>query len=344
MRVAGKLRLRLRSLLHRDRVERELSAEMQFHLDQQIEENLAAGMTAAEARRSALATIGSVTHFEEECRDARGVNFVDNLVRDLRYAARALMKNRGFAAVAVMSIALGIGATTAIFSVVDAVMLKTLPVESPERLVAVDIITTQGNTNNFSYPMFEAVRRRVPAFAGVFAALDGTSREQLSRPGGNRVGEVQYLLVSGEYFDVLGVRPFIGRVLAPEDNVGVGAHPVAVISHRFWKTAFQGDPGVIGSSVVLRQQALTIVGIAPPEFFGEAIGRAADLWVPLMMQPVLDRGSSYLDRANTGWLRVMARLRPGVTEANARAAMAVFLAQLKSNRENSRSSCEKFAR
>ena len=125
------------------------------------------------------------------------------------------------------------------------------------------------------------------------------------------------------------MRPALGRLLTPQDNIGVGAHPVAVISHRFWQVALHGDPGVIGSSVVLKQQILTVVGVAPPEFFGEATGRAPDLWVPLMMQPVLDQGASYIDRPSTGWLRVMARLQPGVHEANARAALAVFLSQLR---------------
>ncbi len=253
------------------------------------------------------------------------------MFQDLRFGIRLLWKNPGFTAVAVLSLSLGIGANTAIFSLVDAVLLKLLPVKSPEQLVVLDAFNQRGERNNFSYPMFERLRDHPQVFTGIFAALDGTNRMEVAVPDpGGRKEQAEVLLVSGEYFQVLGVNPVIGRTLTAEDNRNPGAHPVAVLSYGFWQRRFAGDVSVIGKGITLKEQPFIIIGVTPPEFFGEAVGRAPDIWAPLMMQPPLDRGQSYLGEANLGWLRILARLQPGVSEEQVQAALATLFGQIKS--------------
>jgi predicted permease len=260
------------------------------------------------------------------------------MYQDLRFGMRLLRKHKGFTAVAVLSLALGIGANTAIFSLVDVVLLRLLPVKSPEQLVVIENFgqyTGPGPTN-FSHPMFEQIRARTQVFSGVFAFMDGTrSRVEVAGHGfgkGTEQAEVQD--VSGEYFQVLGVNAIAGRTLTVADNQTPGAHPVAVLSYRFWQRSFAGDASVIGKNITLKGHSFTIIGVTPPGFFGESLGQAPDIWVPLMMQPTLDRGHSYLSDPNTGWLRIMARLRPGISEEQAQAALTTLLGQIKSDSGN----------
>ena len=246
--------------------------------------------------------------------------------QDLRFGIRLLWKNPGFTAVAALSLALGIGANTAIFSLVDAVLLKMLPVKSPEQLVLLDAFNQRGERRNFSYQVFEQLRARTQFFSGVLAAIDGTNRMEVDDPGsGGRTEQAEVQLVSGEYFQVLGVNAAVGRMLTNADNQTPGAHPVAVLSFDFWRRRFAGDVSVIGKGIILKSHLFTIIGVTPPTFFGEAVGRAPDIWAPLMMQPTFDRGQSYLSDANTGWLRIMARLQPGVSEEQAQALLAIQL-------------------
>src|SRR5262245_30958214 len=253
----------------------------------------------------------------------------DEMIQDLRFGVRMLLKHPGFAVVAVLSLALGIGANTAIFTLIDAVLIKSLPVRSPEQLVVLNAIYTQRELN-FSYPMFEHIRSRTQVFSGVMAALDGTSRLAMTSPESGNHTEAEVQLVSGNYFQVLGINAFIGRTLTDADNQTPGAHPVAVLSYRFWQRRFAGDFSVIGKSIRLKEHPFTVIGVTPHEFFGEAVGSAPDIWIPLMMQPSLDRGLSYLNQANTGWLRIMARLQPGIHEEQARVGLDVLFGQLKS--------------
>src|SRR5262245_21064494 len=251
------------------------------------------------------------------------------MFHDLRFGIRLLWKNRGFTAVAVLSLALGIGANTAIFSLVDAVLLKMLPVRSPEQLVLLESFNQRGERRNFSYKVFEQLRARTQFFSGVLAS-PGTRRMEMADPGsGGRTEQAELQLVSGEYFQVLGVNAVVGRTLTNADDQTPGAHPVAVLSYDFWQRRFAGDVSVIGKGIILKSLPFTVIGVTPPAFFGESVGRAPDIWAPLMMQPTFDRGQSYLSDANTGWLRVMARLQPGVSEAQAQASLAILLEQIK---------------
>ena len=253
----------------------------------------------------------------------------DEIVQDVRFALRHLLKNPAFTCVAVLSLALGIGANTAIFSLVDAVLVKMLPVKHPEQLVALDSFTPRGEQRDFSYPLFQHLRDRASSFSGIFAASDGTSRMAMSLPGSDNTEQVEVQKVSGEYFQVLGVDAFVGRLLTAEDDQAAGAHPVAVLSYNFWQRRFARDFSVIGQAITVKQQPLTVVGVAPPKFFGEAVGRAPDVWIPLTMQPSLDRGQSYLENANISWLRAMGRLKTGISEEQARSEVNNVVAQLK---------------
>ena len=252
----------------------------------------------------------------------------DEIVQDIRFALRHLLKNPAFTCVAVFSLALGIGANTAIFSLVDAVMVKMLPVRHPEQLVALDSFTQRGEQRDFSYPLFKYLRDRRSSFSGVFAASDGTSRMATKMPFSDDIQPAEVQMVSGEYFQVLGVDAFIGRLLTAEDDT-TGANPVAVLSYNFWQRQFAGDFSVIGQTITVKEQPLTVIGVAPAKFFGEAVGRAPDVWTPLTMQPSLQKGQSYLESSNISWLRIMGRLKTGVNEGTANAEVNNVIWQLK---------------
>jgi predicted permease len=319
-----------RNLVHRGRVDRDLDEEVRTAFELLVEEKIHGGMRPDDARRAATLDLGRIESIKEQVRHVRAGALVDSVLQDLRYACRLMRRSPGFTLVAALTLALGVGANTAIFTLVDAVVLKTLPVESPDRLVALDVITTRGQRQNVSYPLFERLRGRVDVFAGVFASLDGVDRMDVDGPGSaGRAEEARIRLVSGEYFHVLGVRALSGRTLRPEDGMRGGDPAVAVLSHGFWERRFARDPSVIGSSVLIKDQRVTVVGVTSPAFFGEAVGTAPDIWMPLAMQPRLNRSRSLLEPVNVGWLRVMGRLGPGVTEDQAGAALAVMLARLK---------------
>ena len=253
----------------------------------------------------------------------------DEIVQDIRFALRHLLKNPAFTCVAVLSLALGIGANTAIFSLVDAVMVKMLPVRDPEQLVALDSFTQRGEQRDFSYPLFKYLRDRKSSFSGVLAASDGTSRMAMKMPSSDDTEQVEVQMVSGEYFQVLGVDAFVGRLLTAEDDQAAGANPVAVLSYNLWQRRFGGEFSVIGQTITVKDQPLTVIGVAPAKFFGEAVGRAPDVWTPLTMQPSLQKGQSYLESPNISWLRIMGRLKTGLNQNQANAEVNNVVWQLK---------------
>jgi hypothetical protein len=303
---------RLLGLFRKQQLDHELDEEIKSHIEMQVEDNLRRGMSPEEARYAARRSFGGVDQIKEVYRDRSGVPVVETTLQDLRFAIRVLRRSPVYTSVVVLTLAIGIGANTAIFSLVDAVLIKMLPVRNPEQLVAIDSFTQRGERTNFSYPLFEQLRDRTQTFKGVFAALDGTRNLEMIGPAANAQPlPVEVQLVSGEYFPVLGVNAIAGRTLTIEDNKVPGAHPVAVINYDFWQNKLGGDASIVGKGIKLSDQPFTIVGVTPPDFFGESVGRAPDIWVPLMMQPAFERGESVLGFPNMGWLRVMARLEPG---------------------------------
>ena len=248
-------------------------------------------------------------------------------MNDLRFAFRQLLKNPGFTAVAVLTLALGIGANTAIFSVLDAVLLKMLPVRNPEQLVALNHAGGDRRGNGFSYPVFERLRDRSRVFTDLFAfstwpeSTTTINGREEPLPGG-------VLLVSGDYHAGLGIRPFLGRLISPEDNRVPGEHPVAVLSYGFWQRKFGGAVSVIGQSIALNGTPYTVIGVTPPEFFGVRVGRSDAITVPMMMQPRMIAGAPFLQDPKNWDVEIMGRLNPALPEAQAMARLRVLFQQI----------------
>jgi predicted permease len=239
------------------------------------------------------------------------------LGRDLRYAMRVLRGNPGFTAAAVFTLALGIGANTALFSVFDALLLKQLPVADPDSLVLLVYRNPGGERNlEFSYPIFSELRERNRTLTALIAATSGEDRMQVRIPPATDAEVVKVALVSDNFFDTLGVRPAIGSLLLDDDQ------PRAVLSHRFWTARFAEAATVLGQTVVVHGVPFTIAGVAPPGFFGHVVGEAPDMWVPASRQPQLWSGLNYLQASNVDWLMLMGRTRAGVTLPQAQADLA----------------------
>ena len=248
-------------------------------------------------------------------------------MNDLKFAFRQLLKNPGFTAVAVLTLALGIGANTAIFSVVDAVLLKMLPVKNPEQLVALNHAGGDRSGNGFPYPVFERLRDRNEAFSDLFAfstfpELTTTIHGQDEPlPGG-------VLLVSWNYHAALGVKPFLGRFLLPEDNQVPGGQAVAVLSYGFWQRKFGGDRSIIGRTIGLNGTPYTILGVTPPEFFGVRVGRPVAITVPMVMLPQMMPAAPFLRDPKNWSVEVMGRLKASYTKTQAAAGLRVLFQQV----------------
>ena len=262
---------------------------------------------------------------------------METLFKDIRYGIRGLLKRKGFAAIAVLTLALGIGANTAIFTLVNAVMLKSLPVHKPEELVLFSGATGEGTSvvdapptgewQLFSYASYEYFRNHNQSFQDIAALRSGGSRLSVrqadSQSGAARASGQ---LVTGNYFSLLGVRAMRGRVLTPDDDKP-SAQPAAVISHRYWEKELNSDSGIVGKNFIINGANFTIVGITPPEFFGERVRRPPDFWMPLSFQPQIELRESYLANNQYYFLMVMGRLKPGVSLDQAQAATNLALRQ-----------------
>jgi putative ABC transport system permease protein len=305
--------LRLRSLWRGADLDRELDEELRDHIERQVDANVAVGMTPAHARRAALLAIGGVEQRKEEMRDARGVSAVESLINDLRLALRQLRKQPAFAATAILSLALGIGANTAIFQLLNAVAFRPLPVRAPHELVAVRLEgggrygRHTGRNRQLSQPQWIELQRRQDAFATMLAFSD--TRFNLSESG--EVRYVEGLWVSGTFFDALGVAPQVGRLIGPADDRPKCGYPGAVISHALWQREFGGRPDVLQQSIPFDGQRVPIVGVTPPAFFGVEVGRQFDVAMPLC--------SSGIELRNHWWLAAIGRLKTGWTREQAQA-------------------------
>jgi predicted permease len=314
--------LRLRSLLRSGHIEHELDEEVRHHLERQVDENIAAGMSPEEARYSALRDFGGVDQRMEECRDARGLAFVDSFRQDLRYALRMLGKNPAFTVVALLSIGLGVGANSAIFSLVDQALLRQLPVREPDRLVLLSWNGTfvgkgWGSGNLLSHPMFKDLKADNQVFDGVFCRHPTSvylSVDNAPEPAGAEI-------VAGTYFDVLGVRPALGRLLDESDDLQPGAHPVVVLSFDYWKNRLAERPDIVGHKVLVNNNPMTVVGVAAAGFRGIDWGEVPSLWIPTMMKKQATPDFDWLDDRRGKWLHVFGRLKPGVSARQAEAAL-----------------------
>lgn len=331
---------RVRSIFRRTAAESELNDELRFHLDRLVDRHVRAGLPLQEAQRRARLEFGGVDQVREECRDARGTQFVDNLAQDLRFNLRMLRKSPGFTAIAVMTLALGIGANTAIFSVLESVLLRSLPVRHPEELVALtdpemhsaNFGSQSGTRSLMAYSEFEYLRDHNEVFSDIFAADSVLPQLEVSLGDSAGPGEKQQVrikLVSGGYFTTLGVQPAAGRFFGTEVDRTRGGSPVAVISYAFWKQGFNLNPSVLHQTIKVHNAVFQVIGVAPPGFFGETVGELPDVWVPMMMQDAVYPGKDYLSPSPQGlaneyeWIQVLGRRKPGVSLAQANAAMNV---------------------
>jgi predicted permease len=291
----------LTALIRKEHLERELDDELRAYLDASIEHNVRAGMTLADATRAARVEIGGVEAVKDRIRDVGWESVVESLWRDVRYSTRVLRRSPGFTSIAVASLALGLGANTAIFSVLDAVLLKALPVSHPEELFVL-------RSGEFSYPAYDSLREN-GAFADLLATSGITALDVGIDQGELEKADVS--LVSGSYFSVLGVPAQIGRTFTADDDRVPGSHPIVVLSDGYWERRFGRDPASVGKTIRVSGTPLTIVGVAPPGFFGERVGVAPAFWIPLTMWARVVPGRNLIASPTTSWLQVIGRLRPG---------------------------------
>jgi predicted permease len=295
-----------RALCRNSKAERELDEELRSFLETAIEQKTRAGMTRDEAIRAARIESGSIEAVKDRVRDVGWESVVESAWRDVRYASRMLRRSPGFTSVAVLTLALGIGATTAIFSLLDAVIFKSLPVRNPEELVRV---------GGSQYPVFQAFRRHSEIFVDLLATSGVTPLDVDAQSGIRERTDVS--LVSGSYFSTLGVHAELGRIFTVDDDRAPGEHPVAVASYGYWQRRFGGDHAILDRVVRVSGIPITIIGVTPPGFFGEHVGLAPDLWLPLTMWGQVVPGRNLLQSPGTGWLRMIGRVRPGVSVSGA---------------------------
>jgi predicted permease len=308
----------------RKRMMEDLDQDVRDFIEREIQDNIERGMRPEEARYAALRKFGNVTRVKEDTWEVWTFGCLEQLWQDIRYGLRALRKSPGFAAVAVLTLALGIGANTAIFSLVDVVLLKTLPVKNPTQLVLVQCPDGHGNHFGFSYPTYAYFRDHNSAFSGVFAS------EQLERLEVSVDGQPELTsgeIVSGNYYSTLGVNAIVGRTISQNDDRIAGKDAVAVISYAYWKRRFGLKNDVVGRAIAIDGAPFTIIGVTPPEFFGLMVGADPDITVPMMMEAQVIPGESLLTDRSTWWLDVGGRLQPGVSAAQAQANLDLLFQQ-----------------
>jgi macrolide transport system ATP-binding/permease protein len=323
MRWYYKLPLRLRSLFRKDRAELDLSDELQFHLQNQIDEFVAQGMDSQEARRAARQSMGGVEQVKEECRDMRRTNLIENFLQDVRFGFRMLRRNPGFTVLTILCLTLGIGANAAVFSWVEGILLRPYPLVSHQERLVTLTGTVRDEKAETSWPDLLDVQRSCTLCETLFVSkITGASLSI-----GERAEVMTGSIVSANYFDAIGVHPILGRGFEPGEDTGRNAHPLVVISYHLWQTRFKGDPEIIGKTQRLDNVAHTIIGVAPEAFYGTFVGRSMEYWVPASMLEVFDGGDKLEDRG-ARWAEAYVRLKPGVTRNQAQQEISAIAARL----------------
>jgi macrolide transport system ATP-binding/permease protein len=317
--MLGRMRRTWRAIRRRSDWERDLDAELHFHAERRTDDLIRSGLTRAEAERQARLELGAREAYKDDCRAAQGLRWPDELSQDLRYAVRTLRQSPGFALVAILSLALGIGANTVVFGVLNALILKSLPVHSPEELFNLQ----GGHHPTQSFPNYRDLRDRNTAFSGLIAYRT-TPMGLDTADGAHRVWGY---LATGNYFDVLGVKPALGRFFQPEDDRQPGASPYAVLSYACWQSRFAADPQIAGKTIRINALSYTVLGVAPRGFQGTELFYQPELWVPMMMQPQVE-GRSWLDNRSTFNSMLIGRLKPGVTRSQAETNLSAIAAAL----------------
>ena len=307
---------RLRGIVRARQQEQDIHDQIRTHLEEAAEEYVRQGLSPADARRAARLHFGSVTRVEEACRDVRG-RWWHDLLKDLGYGVRMLRRDPTFAAVAIVSLAMGIGANSAIFSIVNSMLLRPRPVASPEQLVELYTGERRQPYDTTSYPSYAEFRDRNDVFSGLAAY----SIWQFRLGDANQVEHVWGEVVSGNYFGLLGVRPQQGRGFIAEEDAAPGRHPVVVVGHALWQRRFNADPNLVGQTITVNGQKLTVVGVAPPQYTGMMGGLSSELWIPMMTLPVVEptKGLRRMTSRGSRWLTLIGRLEADTTIEQAQA-------------------------
>ena len=330
MSFAGEWKRRLTMLLQRGRFQQELDEEMRLHLELRRQQQLASGLSPEAAQASARQRFGNVTRIKEKSYMAWGWEWLEALVHDAGYGVRSMLRTPAITVVALISLALGIGANTAIFSFLDAMMLRSLPVKNPQQLVKLGNEDWDGITDSFactelySYPFYREFQRKNAVFSHTAAFFSMINDVHGFVDDRHEPEMIHVQTVSGTYFQVLGVGPQLGRVLNDHDDASEGDHPVVVISDGYWKRTFGRDPSVLHHTLKLGDHVFNIVGVAPPEFFGTKVGEAPDAWAPLSMARLIPPGWGRYHENFSESLYIIGRLKPGVTMEQATANVNVL--------------------
>jgi predicted permease len=322
----------LQRLFTRKRMEIDLDKELRFHLEAQVADKVRSGIPEGEARRLTRIEFGGIEQIKEDCRESRGTLWLESIVQDVRYALRQLLRSPGFTITCMLILALGIGAVTAVFSLIDAALLRMLPVKAPEQLVQLKTISPDFPANDaFSYPAFQKLSRQTQMLTGL-TAFRRQHNIDLEFDGQSGLAEGQ--AVSGNYFSVLGVRAIRGRTLVEADESA--ASPVAVIGYDYWRSRFALDPEIVGKKILLNNAPYTVVGVTEPEFYGLEAGARIDVSAPLTTYSLINpgyaaKGTPYdvLKAPFRNWLEVIGRLQPGVTRERGTVALEPVFTQIK---------------
>ena len=318
----------------RKRKSSDFAAEIHAHLEHETERLKEQGLNEEEARAAARRAFGNVTQAQERFFESGRWPWWDHFVQDLRFSLRTLRKNPAFTVIAVLTLALGIGANTAIFSLLNAVLLRPLPVEKPEELVLLGRGRAAGSAGDFadtelySYPFYRQVLQKNQVFRGASAILSLPLGMHGLVAGRTELELLHVQLVSGSYFHLLGVKPLLGRSLAEAEDEPAGGHPVAMVSYSWWDERSGRDPAIAGKTVTFGSTVYTIVGVTPPGFFGTAVGQSPDVWIPLSMEKQVSPGWNGLDDKWFQSLYILGRLKRGVTIGQAQAQVNLLANQI----------------
>lgn len=327
---------RCTSFLNRRRLDEELAQELESHIESAVEENIRRGMTQDQARLAALRVFGGITQIKESYRTRRGLPFVTSLGRDVRYAVRRLRSSPGFALVVIATLALGIGANTAVFTLVEGFLLRSLPVAEPASLYRIGDRNTCCYHGNFEYPdgdfdlfsndLYRRFRQSAPEFEQLAAVQAGGSGYSVQY-GSEAPRPLRTEFVSGNYFNTLGVGAYLGRPLADSDD-HPGAAPVVILSYVAWDTDFGRDPSIVGATIYVQRHPFTVAGVAPAGFFGDRIASIPpDMWMPLSAEIEIEGANAAVTQPLTAWLYSIGRLRPGIEKPVLEARLSAVLRQ-----------------
>jgi len=320
-------------------IERDVDQELEFHIAMRTQKLVGAGFAPDAARAKALERFGDIHTIRDSCLDIdhqreramRRTNYLSNARQDISYALRTMRQNVGFTAVVLLTLALGIGANTSTFTLIDAIVLRTLSVPHPEQLVTIgDPARTGGMSDGsvrndiVSYPLFADVRDQSKSLRGIYAAGRTSRLDLLAESGQKEPEHPRGRFVSASFFSVLQVPAALGRTFSPDEDKVPGGAPVVVISYAYWLTRFSGDRSAVGRSITINGVPLTIVGVSASTFKGDIVGQRTEIWIPIMEQQALMPNSPWLDDRSKSWLQMMGRLAPGVTLAQAKSEITAI--------------------